>query len=473
MSRGVLKGRNSAMMAYFRRPVDIASLVVFRFFAGILLSMELLYSLSLGDLKEYSHAGYHFHYQWFEWLRPFGEMGMKLLYAATITAGFFVAIGLFYRVMSAVLFAGYLCLFLMEASQYVNHLYLYCLITFWMMLLPLHRNGSVDAKLFSTERSNHLPLWCLQLFQVQIGLVYFYAGVAKLHPDWLSGRMMNLFLSARGIHAQNLGEAMAIGGLLFDLFIIPALLWKRTRVPAFLIAVLFHLSNVVMFGLGSFPWFALMSLTLFFPPQWPRTFSFIRKYFGDGQFATATSRITPFFLSAYIVVQILLPLRHHLYPHDAGWSEEGHNYSWRMKTRIKRGNVTYKVRDIDTGYTWVIDPSVYLTETQTKDLGGNPEFIRQFAHFLRSEFKKWGWEVEVFANARASLNKRPYQLLVDPARDLSREKSDLYAYDWIMKQDASSVYTAGAGYKVFRSGRREFQHSAQSDAAPEAQAQLR
>ena len=470
MSKGAGACRNSGMMAYFRRPVDLGSLVFFRIMAGALLSIELLYSLKLGDLAEYTHAGYHFHYQWFEWVRPFGESGMKAVYAAGITAGILVSVGLFYRLMSAVLFLAYMCLFLMEATQYVNHLYLYCLISFWMMLLPLHRNGSLDGKIFPAKRSDHLPLWVLHLFQFQIAVVYFYAGVAKLHPDWLSGRMMNLFLTTRGIHQENIAEAMAYGGLLFDLLIVPLLIWKRTRIPAFLIACLFHMTNVVMFGLGSFPWFALMSCTLFFRPEWPRRIPVLRSIFGPGYFATPTSRITPVFLSLYVAVQVLLPLRQYLYPHDAGWSEEGHNYSWRMKTRIKRGVVSYRVRNIETGHTWKINPASYLTETQLKDLSGNPEFILQFAHYLRDRFRERGMEVEVFAKARASLNAYLYELLVDPMKDLAHEESGLLPYDWIMKRVSSSAYTADAGYRASRSGRTKFQRSAQSDAAPEARA---
>lgn len=457
------------MMAYFQRPVDLASLVTFRIIAGALLSIELLFSLSLGDLGEYSHGGYHFHYQWFPWIKPLAQEGMTAIYAATICAGFFVSAGLFYRFMSVILFLGYSCLLLMEATQYVNHLYLYVLISLWLMLLPLHRNASLDASIFPEKRSNHLPLWMLHLFQLQIGVVYFYAGVAKLHPDWISGRMMNLYLVNRGIEIENLAHLMAWGGLLFDLLIIPLMLWKKTRVPAFVISIFFHMTNVAMFGLGSFPWFALLSLTLFFRPDWPRKLPF----FGEGNYARPTSRATAVFVSLYVVLQVLLPLRQHLYPHDAGWSEEGHNYSWRMKTRTKRGIIHYTVVNLDSGYMWKINPAKHLTETQLKDLGGNPEFILQFAHFLRDSFRKKGMVVAVYASSRASFNAYPYETLVDPSRDLAREEAGIMPYDWIRKRVSASAYTADAGYRASRSERRAFPRNAQSGAAPGARAQPR
>ncbi len=460
------------MMAYFRRPTDLASLVVFRILAGLLLSLELLYSLSLGDFAEYTTPLFHFTYQGFGWVKPFSRDGMIALYAATITAGFMVSAGLFYRIASVILFFGYTSLFLMEASQYVNHLYLYCLISFWLMLLPLHRNGSLDAKIFSQYRSDHLPLWILHLFQFQIGVVYFFAGVAKLHPDWISGRMMSLFLSGRGINYSFLPQVMSTAGLLFDLLIIPLMMWKKTRRFAFFTAAIFHMTNAGLFGLGSFPWFALMSLGLFFPADWPRTIPILRNLFGHGRYASATSRLTPAFLSLYVAVQLALPFRQHFYPHDAGWSEEGHNYSWRMKTRTKQSAVTYTVENIDTGHTWKINPSSYLTETQVKDLGGNPEFILQFAHYLRDKYRDKGMAVAVYAYARTSMNAYQYQTLIDPTRDLAREERGLFSYNWIMKPAFfASENTAGAGYKASRNERTTFPRNVQNDAAPGAPAQ--
>ena len=46
--------------------------------------------------------------------------------------------------------------------------------------------------------------------------------------------------------------AASYGSLLLDLFIAPALLWRRTRLPAFGVAVLFHLSNARLFSIRCF-----------------------------------------------------------------------------------------------------------------------------------------------------------------------------------------------------------------------------
>lgn len=419
------------MLANLRRPTDLSSLVFFRIMAGLLLAGELLFALSLGDFHEYAHPGFHFTYQGFSWVRPLPEFGMKVLFGATITAGVFVSLGLYYRIATVVLFTGYNTLFLMEASQYVNHFYLYCLIAFWLMLLPLHRNGSLDTFSGRVPRLGTLPGWMLHLLQFQIAVVYVFAGIAKLHPDWVSGRMTGIFLGNRGIDSEILSPLMTWGGLLFDLLIIPLLLWRKTRVPSLIVAATFHLINVALFGLGTFPWFAFFSLFLFLPPGWPRRVPYLRKIYFTGEQAPPTRSWALGLAGVYVLIQILLPLRQHLYPHDASWSEEGHNYSWRMKTRTKRAHVSFVVENIETGHRWEIRPQDELTPTQYQDLGGNSEFILQFAQEIAMRFEKRGMVVAVYARSRVSLNAYPPEELVDPRQDLVRESRGFGAYTWI------------------------------------------
>jgi len=71
--------------------------------------------------------------------------------------------------------------------------------------------------------------------------VYFFAGVAKLTPDWLRGEPMRVWLVQRGdfgsldrfFHAPWAPYAASYGSLLLDLFLAPLLLWRRTRLTAF------------------------------------------------------------------------------------------------------------------------------------------------------------------------------------------------------------------------------------------------
>lgn len=125
-------------------------------------------------------------------------------------------------------------------------------------------------------------------------------------------------------------------------------------------------------------------------------------------------------LALHLVVQIGLPLRHFLYPSYSAWSEEGHNFSWHMKLRGKRGTIRFTVKDPDTGRTKVVDHKKYLTERQIYKMVSRPDQIIQFAHFLRDYYTLPGEKpMEVYAETKIALNGRKYQRLLDPTVNLA------------------------------------------------------
>lgn len=401
------------MIKHFFRPVDAAILIYFRFFAGVLLSCELINSLNLGDLGEYS-APFHFTYLFADWLRPWSHTGLIMHYILTITAGFTFAVGYRQRLSAIVLFLGHTLLFLMEKSEYINHLYLYCLISFWLIWMPERKNDRMQA-----------PAWYYYLLLFHIAIVYFFAGVAKLTPDWLSGNAVNVMLGKK----SEWSFFLAYGGLFFDLCIVPFLLWKRTRVLAFLCAVFFHLSNVYNFGLATFPWFSLMMTAMFFGTSWPRNFTWFDHYFPDKSEGAKPNKILISAIGVYCLLHILIPLRHHLYPGNPSWTEDGHQFSWRMKLRNKTGDVIYYVVDQKTKRLRTIFPKELLTKKQYRDLVGKPDSILQFAHHLKDIYGN----VSVFASSGVSLNGAPAREMVDIKINLAQEKRGLGSYHWILQ----------------------------------------
>jgi vitamin K-dependent gamma-carboxylase len=53
--------------------------------------------------------------------------------------------------------------------------------------------------------------------------------------------------------------------------LVPFLLFPLTRPLALIAAFGFHFMNSKLFTIGIFPWLALGTALLFFPPDWPRT----------------------------------------------------------------------------------------------------------------------------------------------------------------------------------------------------------
>jgi len=317
----------------------------------------------------------------------------------------------------------------MEASEYINHLYFYSLLSFWMCFMPLHQEFSLDRLRNKLPLKETLPLWMLFIILFHVSAAYFFAGVAKLGPHWLDGSLPRLLLAGRGITSPMAVNLMTYGGLFFDLLIVPLLLWRRTRIFAFAAALVFHFTNVLLFGLVTFPWIMILLTTLYFDPSWPR--QLLKKTAMTPDLSVQPlSRAGIALLSLYLICQIALPLRHHLHDLDPSWSEEGHQFSWRMKTRVKRSLIRFIVRD-EAGRIHPVRISDYLTSKQEKDMSGKPDLILQFAHFLRDEHRLQGRQVRVEASSLVSLNGRAYRQLIRPGTDLAREERRLLPYEWV------------------------------------------
>jgi hypothetical protein len=363
----------------------------------------------------------------------------------------FIAIGFLYRASTILFFLGFAYIFLLEKARYLNHFYLIVLVSFVMIFIPAATYLSVDAWRKPETRSETAPLWALWLLRAQIGIAYFFGGIAKINGDWLRGEPMRMWLADRTdfpligplFTHEWMVYLFSYGGLLLDLAIVPLLLNRKTRLYAFIAAFLFHLLNSALFTIGIFPWFMLAGTLLFFDPSWPRGVGeWVRgRRAGRGDDGTTGGEereerslgVGVVLGVAYIVLQVVVPMRHLLYPGDVNWTEEGHRFSWHMKLRSKEGSGEFTARDPATGESWRVRPEHYLTEWQIDEMLTRPDMIRQFCrHVADVELQKKGRRVEVRARVRATLNGRPEQLLVDPNVDLAAVEPSLLHDEWIL-----------------------------------------
>lgn len=436
-------------------PVDIASLVVFRIAFGLILAWEVLrYFVDHRIERYFIEPKFFFSYYGFEWVKPWSGQGMYWHFGVLGVCAIGIALGCFYRVASALFFLGFTYVFLLDQSLYLNHFYLVCLLSFLLAFLPLHRAFSLDAIWKPTLRSETVPAWVLWLMRSQIGLVYFYGGIAKINGDWLQGEPIRHWLAIRS-NAPVVGPFMTqewlvwifvFGGLFFDLLVVPALLFRPTRVWAYTIAIVFHLTNHCLFQIGIFPWFMLAASTLFLDPHWPR--DLIHRIQRKPRLEPSKLSSTPLpsvfvqqgallLVSGYLALQIAVPLRHLLYPGQVSWTEEGHRFSWRMKLRDKESEAKFFVNHPATGQVEVIALEEYLNPAQLREMAGRPDMILQFAHHLakqeyRGKPSVAGSGVEVRAIVKSSLNGRPAQLLIDPSVDLAHQSRSLRHSQWIL-----------------------------------------
>lgn len=293
-----------------------------------------------------------------------------------------------------------------------------------------------------------MPRWVWAVIVLQLWIVYTYASVAKMYPDWLDGSFPALLMRSKrdywlvGEFLQQgwIRYAIAYFGLLFDLLIIPLLLWKRTRVPIFLAAIFFHLFNSFIFHIGIFPYMSLAFCIFFFPTTWVNRF-FLRskkEHYDKGEIIIPSYRnFLVGAMSVWFVIQICLPLRHWFFKDDVLWTEEGHRLSWRMMLRGKSGRVAFKVVEKGTSDTIFVDKKDYLSRKQQRAITSKPDMIWQFAQRLEEKYAQEGKDVEVYVEGKISVNGGPYHPLIDPKVDLAAEKWQHFKHhDWILPSES-------------------------------------
>ncbi|MEP6602563.1 MAG: HTTM domain-containing protein [Spartobacteria bacterium] len=327
--------------------VDIASLVFFRITFGLLMLWHVsTFFFNQRIARYWLEPRILFKYPGFEWVQPWPGNGLYIHFAVLTVLALFIVLGFLYRPSAALFCIGYTYTFFLDEALWVNHKYLICLLSFLLAAVPAHRAFSIDAWLRSKLRADTTPAWSLWLLRTQMGVVYFFAGVAKLMPDWLfHAEPMRLWL-ARGADFPVIGRffreewavyTFSYTALLFDLGIVPLLLWRRTRLPAFIAAIGFHLLNYRLFHIGVFPWLAIVTTTLFLSPSWPRQLLSIlqskpRAVKSEHSAApeSAWQHAIFVFVLVYIAIQLLVPLRPFLYRGGAEWQQAEHRFTWRM-----------------------------------------------------------------------------------------------------------------------------------------------
>jgi hypothetical protein len=387
----------------------------------------------------YIEPKFLFKYYGFDWVHPLPGKGMYYVFAWLMFNSALVAIGWKYRFAIINVFLTFTYIFLLDEARYLNHFYLVLLIAFLMCFISAENSYSVDAK--QKKLNNSIPYWHLFILLLMMEIMLVYAGVVKIQTDWLNGLPLSLWLSTRTdtpiigpyldknwVHLSASYFAIAI-----HLLGAPLLLFKKTRAFAFGFYTVFHGLNSILFNIGIFPILTIAGTTLFLSTSWPRRFfnskSFIPKTYTN----SSGFKVIATLLGLFFILQILLPLRHYIYPGNVLWTDEGHKFSWRMKLREKNGTAAFYIRDPQTGQQWNVNPKSYLLPRQIDKVTTRPDLALQFAHFLAKQWQQ-NHSVEnpdVRAWLAVSLNGRPTAQLIKTSVNLAVVKSSLLPADWI------------------------------------------
>ena len=435
------------MDKFLFKPIDNTGLILFRVVFGLLIAIEAFGSILTGWVRSnLIEPQFTFNFIGFEFLQPLPGYWMYFYFALMGVFGIFVMLGYKYRYSMFTFALMWTAVYLMQKTAYNNHYYLMMLLCWLLAFLPAHRTFSLDANHSPQIRSYRMPFWCLLELILQVWIVYTFAAIAKIYPDWLDTTVVELFMKGRKnywligefLQLKWVHYAIAYTGIFFDLLIVPLLLWKRTRLFGFVLSVFFHLFNSIVFQIGIFPYMSIAFALFFFSSET------LQKRFGLTVDKTNVSNTTNAFipkyktllissLLIYFIFQLALPLRHWFYKDDVLWTEEGHRLSWRMMLRSKSGVATIWVVDKEKGERERYDHYKLLVNKQQSAFASKPDLLWQLAQYIKKTEAKEGRDVGVYMDVKVSVNGGEYHPFIDSKIDLAAEKWHVFKHqDWIL-----------------------------------------
>ena len=436
------------------RPVDASSLGLFRVLFGLLMCAQVFFCFDGNFVAEnFSKAHFHFPFRLFEVLHlPYlTPLAANLLFQIMGIATLGIAAGLCFRLSIVIFLSGFLYMFLSEKSLSNDYYYLILLISFLLCFTGANQWPALNNLRLRTIKDQTVPFWQILILRLQFIIIYFYSTLSKASYDWLVlAQPLRHMLSGRELFGFPLNELwiayfLSYAAIILDFLIVVLLLAGRHRWMAFLCIFIFNGTNMFLFNdIELFPFLMLAAIPIFLDPDQPRRF-FAKIGNSWGRSKTEEARgqkqlsmsprcgnIVCLFLCGYLGIQILVPLRHWMYPQNPAWSYEGSRFSWRLKINMKLVKMDIVVKDPRTQRIFHISHQKFVTPRQLW-LDNIPDMLLQFVQQLEGEMKKLGVKnPQIQVDAVASLNNRPFQTYIDPRFDLLKEKYPLFSHArWI------------------------------------------
>lgn len=438
----------TAIKNYLNKEVSLAPLAFFRICFGILLFVSMVRFWLNGWIESlYIKPGFHFTFYGFEFVKDWGVYTYVLFLICAVSA-LMVAIGYRFRIFSTLLFLSFTYIELIDKTYYLNHYYFISLLSFLLIFTPAHKAYSADAYLKKSISTSSVPRMYIDAFKLMLGILYFYAGLAKVNSDWLVNAMpLKIWLPAKNdlpligflFNYEASAYIFSWAGCLFDLSIPFLLLNNKTRPFAYIFVVVFHFLTSMLFPIGMFPAIMTVSALVFFSPSFHQkildfVFSKLPNWAPVTRIAyKAKNQALVFSLFAsFFIIQTIFPFRYLAYPGELFWTEEGYRFSWRVMLMEKAGYAQFKIIDSE-GRAQTVDNTEYLTPQQEKMMSTQADMLLQYAHFLKTQYESQGKkDISIYADTYVSLNGRLSQPYIDPKIDLCKVSESFKPKYWIL-----------------------------------------
>ena len=445
-----------------KNPVSIFPLIVFRISFGLILFISTLRFILKGWVTDlYIKPTYFFTYYGFDWIIPFSNNFIYVVFFLLLVCSLMITLGLFYRYSSLLFFILFTYIELIDKTNYLNHYYFISLISFLMIFLPANKFFSIDNIVGISKKVTTIKAWQINIIKLQVGIVYLFAGIAKLNYHWLiEAQPLTNWLKHQSdfpiIGNLFLYDATAYlfswAGAIFDLVIFFVLTNKKWRIYGYVIVVVFHILTSIMFPIGVFPLVMIVTTLIFFSDQFhQKILSFLGKKNTsihienkeDNQ-ENKVDKLIKAVLISFFILQLLIPFRYLLYPGKLFWTEQGYRFSWRVMLIEKAGYAQFYIHEPKMDRKMLIETRNYLTPQQEKMMSTQPDMILQFAHYLSSEFKdstiletngeiiKLGNNPKITAEVKVSLFNKGSKDFVNQNTNLSMENRGFKNKEWIL-----------------------------------------
>ncbi len=416
--------------SYLAHPCDAVGLGLFRAVFGIILLMHVLVYRSPAILQEfYLSTDFYFSFPLFHWLhlpQPTPEL-LVWLTRVMIVSSIMLALGVLYRFAAGAYFVAFGYLFLLEKTYFNNHYYLILLFLFLLIITGADRFAALGPKLLGKAKERVVPYWHFFIFQILISLMFFFSGVAKLHPDWISGKVTQIIFAGAD---EWFIIFTALMGLIIDLSLGFMLMRRDKRKSGIFVMLCFAVFVKYMLNIGVFPYILIACSLLFIDPDYIRRILNVyrrrdRKLKFDEEEINASRQVSMpvfVFVIVFILIQVVVPLRHWIYPGAVNWNRFGDKFAWRMFAQENIGHIDFFVTDVLTGETIEVPRLLGINVATYMDMAQIPDMIIPYAGYLNQHYAKQGmYNPIVTVNALVSKNGRNFAMLIDPVKNLAHE----------------------------------------------------
>lgn len=469
---------------FFYAPINPSIVCIFRIIFGLIATYQIIYYFKVDYTYQFI-AGPEvlFYFNELSFLQPLPLPILKGLHFLLLISTVCITLGVWYRYAISFFFIVFSYFSFMDSTLYNNHIYLFSLFAFAMIFISADEKYSIKSRKRKDIAKMYIPAWHQYILMFLIALPYFFGGIAKLSSNWLHTNLVSEILSATKnnfltqlFSNDTLIAFVKYGGLIYDLGIVFLLLFKRTRLFAVGLILIFNLTNnsLLFDDIGVFPLFMIVATILFFNPERVGNFTdtlFIKKKKvvklsqkekkrlkkqlkskdgnatvtngdavvvenSDVLFAKSNKGLVTGLLLVFLIFHLVFPFRYLLHSNNPEWYGPGVHFAWRMKLQAKKVvTLNLTMQDRASGATGEIKEKTFISHNQSLHLVDRPVNLVLLAKYLKPKIEKQYGIVnpKISAEVIVEFNGLPAQQMIVPTVDLTEvDERDYNDLSWIV-----------------------------------------